>query len=574
MNILISVLNGRMKGREFPVAEGKTVKIGRGSGADFVIVDAMSSRLHCEVTNNSTAFILRDLGSSNGTFKDDQAIKQVNVYSGDRFKIGSTVFEIRGLEGPIDNYMTNAEPVVRVEKSGITKTRIVLNPKRLEQEDEKKTVLRRVGPKQEKNDYTLGEFESLVSEIEGLDDEEEEDLPPITVIASGREVRPSTGDDEFPPVEVVESGYAKDSENDLEDLPPIEVVSSGKALERAERGPGAPELAAVDSDDEPEFEDSDLPVVTVESPRVSEPKSANSDNEAALADPFATESAERPSISVPEPMDSLDPPVASEMSIHVKTTYPEYGQEIPDPKLDAEPMGSPDTVTEHDGLVMVEPGRTREATPDEFMSALDAIPKEEPELRKRPRPEAEKEEDIPELEEAPPSPIPMGFDPVPKHFQLRSSTPIPMLEEMPGLEEEEEEEEEEKPTPDRMTVEFRKSVESAEDGDEESSLAILEPVPGFDYEDDLLCIRCGNMMEQNDIDHGLAQKEGKGFVCPKCVRTEIDGQMSGLGFGNLEVVDVGTIDEELLEEMKKEGPDIAEMLDEALRSQKGKGDNA
>ncbi|MDA0841205.1 MAG: FHA domain-containing protein, partial [Planctomycetota bacterium] len=367
MNILISVLNGRMKGRKFPVAEGKTVKIGRGSGADFVIVDAMSSRLHCEVTNNSTAFILRDLGSSNGTFKDDQAIKQVNVYSGDRFKIGSTVFEIRGIEGPIDNYMTNAEPVVRVEKSGITKTRIVLNPKRLEQEDEKKTVLRRVGPKQEKNDYTLGEFESLVSEIEGLDDEgeeEEEDLPPITVIASGREVRPSTGDDEFPPVEVVESGYAKDSENDLEDLPPIEVVSSGKALGRAERGP-EPEFVAVDSDVEPEFEDSDLPVVTVESPGVSEPKSAKSDNEAALADPFATESAERPSISVPEPMDSLDPPVASEMSIHVKTTYPEYGQEIPDPKLDAEPMGSPDTVTEHDGLVMVEPGRTREATPAE-----------------------------------------------------------------------------------------------------------------------------------------------------------------------------------------------------------------
>jgi hypothetical protein len=75
-------------------------------------------------------------------------------------------------------------------------------------------------------------------------------------------------------------------------------------------------------------------------------------------------------------------------------------------------------------------------------------------------------------------------------------------------------------------------------------------------------------MEQKDIDGGLAQKEGYGYVCPTCVQTEIDGQMSGLGFGNLEVVDVGTIDDELLEEMKKEGTDVAEMLDEALRSQK------
>jgi pSer/pThr/pTyr-binding forkhead associated (FHA) protein len=272
MNILISVLNGRMKGRKFPVAEGKTCKIGRGSGADIVIVDSMSSRLHCEVSNNGNAFILKDLGSSNGTYKDNETIKQVNVYSGDRFKIGSTVFEIRGLEGPI--------------------------------------------------------------------------------------------------------------------------------------------------------------------------------------------------------------------------------------------------------------------------------------------------------EEAPPGLIPMGFEPVPQDFQVHDSSPIEELEEVPDLEEAEEEEE--KPAGDRMTVEFRKTVESTEEGEEESSLAILEPVPGFDYEDELLCIRCGEQMVQKDIDRGLAQKEGRGFVCPKCVRAEIDGQMSDLGFGNIEVVDVDTIDDELLEEMKKEGTDVAESLDEALRSQKDK----
>jgi len=321
MNIHISVLNGRMKGRKYPVAEGKTVQIGRGSSADIVIVDSMSSRLHCEVSNNGTEFILKDLGSSNGTYKDDEAIKQVKVYSGDRFKIGSTVFEIRG-------------------------------------------------------------------------------------------------------------------------------------------------------------------------------------------------------------------------------------------------------------LVMVEPGKTRETPPDELMKALDAIPNEEPEqLRTKAEPEIEEEEEIPNLEEAPPPPVSADFDPVPQDFQVHESSPIPGSEAVPDpdeKEEEEAEEEEEKPAGDRTTVEFRRTVESADEGDEESSLAILEPVPGFDYEDDLLCIRCGDLMDQKDIDRALVQKEGKGYVCPKCVRAEVEGQMSGLGFGNLEVVDVGTIDDELLEEMKKEGTTIAEMLEEALRSQKEK----
>ncbi|MDP6112542.1 MAG: FHA domain-containing protein [Planctomycetota bacterium] len=605
MNILISVLNGRLKGRKYPVAEGKSVKIGRGSAADVVIVDSMSSRIHCEITNHGTQFILKDLDSSNGTYKDDEPIKQVSVHSGDRFKIGTTIFEIRGVAGPIDDHMAE-EPVVAVEKSGVAKTGIIQNPDRLEDEDRKKTVIRRDGPKPETKGYTLGEFENLVSNIEAMDEEgEEEDLPPITVIASGKEAEPAVEDEELPPVEVVESGSApekspesdglppvevvesskesddlppvevvesgKAEEADLEELPPIEVVSSGKeAVEAVDAGPEERTSGTVESDDETESEDSALSAVTDESTGTSETEAEESDEASEPVQPYSNESAELPSIPVIEPMSS-PAPVVPEPVIEVKTSYPEYGKEIPDPKLDSEPMKSPDTVTEDAGLMMVEPGKTRDVPPDEFMEALDAIPDEEPEeLRKKVEPEAEEEvEDkveIPDLEEAPPPPVSEAFDPIPQDFQIPQSEPMPELEEVPGMEKEEEEEE--KPAGDRITVEFRKTVESADDGEEESSLAILEPVPGFEYEDDLLCIRCGNLMEQKDIDGGLAQKEGYGYVCPTCVRTETDGQMSGLGFGNLEVVDVGTIDDELLEEMKKEGTDVAEMLDEALRSQK------
>jgi pSer/pThr/pTyr-binding forkhead associated (FHA) protein len=48
--------------------------VGRGSQADFIIEDDSISRIHCEVTQENNNFFIADLGSSNGTFINEQKL--------------------------------------------------------------------------------------------------------------------------------------------------------------------------------------------------------------------------------------------------------------------------------------------------------------------------------------------------------------------------------------------------------------------------------------------------------------------------------------------------------------------
>jgi hypothetical protein len=69
---------------------GPTTVVGRGSEADIVVDDTGVSRQHVrfEVTEYGT--ILTDLGSTNGTFVEDQRIKEVTLLDGNAVTIGRT----------------------------------------------------------------------------------------------------------------------------------------------------------------------------------------------------------------------------------------------------------------------------------------------------------------------------------------------------------------------------------------------------------------------------------------------------------------------------------------------------
>lgn len=69
---------------------GATTTIGRGTEADIVVDDSGVSRQHIrfEVTPNGT--ILTDLGSTNGTFVEDQRINEVTLLDGNAITIGRT----------------------------------------------------------------------------------------------------------------------------------------------------------------------------------------------------------------------------------------------------------------------------------------------------------------------------------------------------------------------------------------------------------------------------------------------------------------------------------------------------
>lgn len=88
--IALSITHGPMKGNVFHLTKARNV-LGR-TGADIVIDDPKVSRQHCavEVHEDKGTARLVDLGSTNGTYVDEQKIKNCELNHLSEFRIGST----------------------------------------------------------------------------------------------------------------------------------------------------------------------------------------------------------------------------------------------------------------------------------------------------------------------------------------------------------------------------------------------------------------------------------------------------------------------------------------------------
>ncbi|GAC1402390.1 MAG: hypothetical protein NVSMB56_17380 [Pyrinomonadaceae bacterium] len=70
--------------------------IGRSARNEVCIADPFSSRVHAEIRCEGDHYILQDLGSSNGTYFNDERMTQpVMLAHGDKIRIGETVIEFR-----------------------------------------------------------------------------------------------------------------------------------------------------------------------------------------------------------------------------------------------------------------------------------------------------------------------------------------------------------------------------------------------------------------------------------------------------------------------------------------------
>ena len=87
--ISLVVLDGPLKGQVFPLTKPK-VLLGR-SEADIVLDDSEVSRKHCAIEVHGTSAVLADLGSTNGTFVDDEKIETHQLQHMSEFRLGSTV---------------------------------------------------------------------------------------------------------------------------------------------------------------------------------------------------------------------------------------------------------------------------------------------------------------------------------------------------------------------------------------------------------------------------------------------------------------------------------------------------
>lgn len=85
--LLVTV--GVDKDHRFPVPFGHST-IGRDKQMTISLGDDASSRLHCEIIYRDHAFWLRDAGSTNGTWCNDQKIDEHELTFGDKIKVAET----------------------------------------------------------------------------------------------------------------------------------------------------------------------------------------------------------------------------------------------------------------------------------------------------------------------------------------------------------------------------------------------------------------------------------------------------------------------------------------------------
>jgi pSer/pThr/pTyr-binding forkhead associated (FHA) protein len=83
------VLEGAQPGRHW--ALGPTSLVGRGTGADVTLEDSLVSREHVTISRDEAGWMVRDLGSRNGTFVNGRRVDVERLRYGDRLAIGQTV---------------------------------------------------------------------------------------------------------------------------------------------------------------------------------------------------------------------------------------------------------------------------------------------------------------------------------------------------------------------------------------------------------------------------------------------------------------------------------------------------
>jgi hypothetical protein len=90
------IRTGAQMGMEFP-ADQAVVRLGRGSGNDVILQDTQASRNHAEIMQQGGQVFIRDLGSTNGTFvNDERVIGAQPLRPGDRVRIGDTIMAYEG----------------------------------------------------------------------------------------------------------------------------------------------------------------------------------------------------------------------------------------------------------------------------------------------------------------------------------------------------------------------------------------------------------------------------------------------------------------------------------------------
>ena len=89
--------------REFPLRKQKMV-VGRKNTCDLRIPLSAVSRQHFQIEVDGESLVLRDLGSSNGTYYNDERATEAKLAAGDQIRVGPVTF-IVVIDGKPDDLM-------------------------------------------------------------------------------------------------------------------------------------------------------------------------------------------------------------------------------------------------------------------------------------------------------------------------------------------------------------------------------------------------------------------------------------------------------------------------------------
>ena len=110
------------------------LKIGRREGNTIILDDNLISRNHCTIRKEAGGIVIKDLGSSNGTYVNGQRISSINLHNGDTISVGRHRIRFVNDEEPAPSIaamqpavaavdlvtpLTSTQPIVELDESDI-----------------------------------------------------------------------------------------------------------------------------------------------------------------------------------------------------------------------------------------------------------------------------------------------------------------------------------------------------------------------------------------------------------------------------------------------------------------------
>ncbi len=89
----VIIMSGPQLGKKQQLTANPSV-LGRDKTAEFFIANSTVSRRHALIRYHNGKYILKDLGSSNGTFFHGSRIDEIVIDHGDKFQLGSCLVQL------------------------------------------------------------------------------------------------------------------------------------------------------------------------------------------------------------------------------------------------------------------------------------------------------------------------------------------------------------------------------------------------------------------------------------------------------------------------------------------------